>query len=418
MGLKPEYSQTEVGMIPHEWDVRQVSGVLEKSRSIRYGIVQPGKFDPRGCLMLRSQDYSKGWARPDEMHRVNGQLENQYRNARIRQDDLIMTIVGAGIGQIVIAPDWLDGAILSRSTARIAVDENQASRAFVKASLESPVGTRQILDCQKEGAQPVVSCRDLAKFFIPYPPLPEQRAIARVLRDVDALIAALEQLIAKKRDLKQATMQTLFAGRKRLPGFSGEWKSKRLGECLLSRPDYGINAPAVPFSDRLPAYIRITDISEHGRFSPDPRVSVKAPNADQFYLNEGDLVFARTGASVGKSYLYDASDGQLVFAGFLIRVKLNPEMLIPGFLAAYVATRSYWNWVRMMSMRSGQAGINGNEYAQLPIPLPSVPEQTAIAGVLSDMDEELAALEQRLAKTRAVKQGMMQELLTGRTRLI
>jgi type I restriction enzyme S subunit len=258
----------------------------------------------------------------------------------------------------------------------------------------------------------------LRRIALPFPPLPEQRAIAGALSDVDALIEALDRLIAKKRDLKQAAMQQLLTGQTRLPGFHGEWAVKRLGDCLLSRPDYGINAAAVPFSDKLPGYIRITDISEHGRFCPDPPVSVKAASADQFYLHAGDVVFARTGASVGKSYLYDLLDGRLVFAGFLIRVRPNPEVLVPAFLAAFAATRAYWNWVRLMSMRSGQPGINGDEYAQLPLSLPSVSEQTAIAEVLSDMDAELAALEQRRDKTRALKQGMMQELLTGRIRLI
>jgi len=191
-----------------------------------------------------------------------------------------------------------------------------------------------------------------------------------------------------------------------------------LGECLLSRPDYGINAAAVPFSDSLPSYIRITDISEHGRFSPSPRVSVKASSANQYYLHKGDVVFARTGASVGKSYLYDPCDGPLVFAGFLIRVRPNPDLLVSAFLAAYTTTKPYWNWVRLMSMRSGQPGINGNEYAQLPLSLPPLPEQSAIAAVLSDMDAELTALEARRDKTRALKQAMMQELLTGRTRLV
>ena len=110
------------------------------------------------------------------------------------------------------------------------------------------------------------------------------------LSDVDALIDALDRLIAKKRDLKQAAMQ-LLTGQKRLPGFSEEWEVKRLGDCLMSAPEYGINAPAVPFSDRLPTYIRITDISEHGRFSPDPRVSVNAAYSEQFYLNDGERHF-------------------------------------------------------------------------------------------------------------------------------
>jgi type I restriction enzyme S subunit len=116
--------------------------------------------------------------------------------------------------------------------------------------------------------------------------------------------------------------------------------------------------------------------------------------------------------------LYEPHDGELVFAGFLIRVRPNPELLVSAFLAAYTTTKPYWSWVRLMSMRSGQPGINGNEFAQLPLLLPPLPEQTAIATVLSDMDLELAALEQRRDKTRALKQGMMQELLTGRTRLL
>ena len=257
----------------------------------------------------------------------------------------------------------------------------------------------------------------IRNFSVPMPSPPEQRAIAETLSDVDELLRSLDRLIAKKRDLKQAAMQQLLTGQTRLPGFSGEWEVKLLGECILSRPDYGINAAAVSYSDKLPSYIRITDITDHGRFCPAPRVSVNAASSNQYYLSLGDVVFARTGASVGKSYLYSPQDGALVFAGFLIRVRPNPELLVPSFLAAYTTTKSYWNWVRLMSMRSGQPGINGNEYAQLPLFLPPLSEQTAIASVLSEMDTELAALEQRREKTRALKQGMMQELLTGRTRL-
>lgn len=196
-----------------------------------------------------------------------------------------------------------------------------------------------------------------------------------------------------------------------------DWEVCKLGSCLLSPPNYGINAPAVAFSDRLPTYIRITDITEEGRFFPDPPVSVNQLNSGNYYLREGDLVFARTGASVGKSYLYDLKDGDLVFAGFLMRVHPDSKKLIPAYLSAYVTTGDYWNWVRLMSMRSGQPGINGNEYCQLTLPVPSLPEQQAIAKVLSDMDSDILALEQRRDKTKVIKQAMMQELLTGRIRL-
>ncbi len=246
----------------------------------------------------------------------------------------------------------------------------------------------------------------------------EQAEIADALESVSGLVDGLERLIAKKRDIKQAAMQQLLTGRLRLPGFDGEWVVRALGACLVARPDYGINAAAVPYSDRLPAYLRITDITDDGRFEPSPRVSVASVDASNYYLRQGDVVFARTGASVGKSYMYSSHDGELVFAGFLIRVRPDPELLLPVFLFAYSSSRSYWNWVQLVSMRSGQPGINGNEYAQMPIPVPPVEEQRAIDQVLSGMEEELATLQSRLTKTRALKQAMMQELLTGRTRLV
>lgn len=197
-----------------------------------------------------------------------------------------------------------------------------------------------------------------------------------------------------------------------------EWNVHALRNCLAGAPDYGINAPAVPFSDRLPAYIRITDITEEGRFSPEKPVSVNRADAGSYYLNEGDLVFARTGASAGKSYLYKPRDGKLVFAGFLIRVSPDPSKLVPSYLAAYVTTGAYWNWVRLMSMRSGQPGINGNEYGQLPIPLPpTIEEQRAIAGALGDVDSLMGALDKLIAKKRDIKQAAMQQLLNGKHRL-
>lgn len=196
-----------------------------------------------------------------------------------------------------------------------------------------------------------------------------------------------------------------------------DWSVQSLRTCLLSIPSYGINEAAVPFNDDLPTYLRITDISEDGQFRPSPRVSVKHPNQRTYFLNEGDLVLARTGASVGKSYLYNPNDGPLVFAGFLIRVSPNPEKLQPEFLAYCLQSTYYWNWVATMSIRSGQPGINGKEYGELRLPLPSLIEQRAISEVLSDVDELIGALDALIAKKRAIKQATMQRLLTGKTRL-
>lgn len=321
------------------------------------------------------------------------------------------------VGDVGIIDAELVGANLTRGVALIAVQPSW-SAPFCRQLISWSATRKRLEQAMNGSALQEIPIAALRSFDIGLPPsFDEQQAIARMLSDADALLVTLNQLIAKKRDLKQAAMQQLLTGQPRLPGFSGEWEQKTLGECLVGHPEYGINAPACPHSDRWPTYIRITDISEDGRFSSANRVSVRSDLSGNYLLREGDIVIARTGASVGKSYQYNPEDGTLVFAGFLIRVHPDVQKLIPEFLAAYLTTTEYWRWVSSMSMRSGQPGINSNEYSQLSIPIPPIEEQTAIAAILTDMDDEIEALEQRLAKTRELKQAMMQELLIGRIRL-
>lgn len=190
-----------------------------------------------------------------------------------------------------------------------------------------------------------------------------------------------------------------------------------LGQLLRRPPRYGINAAAVPLGPKSPTYLRITDIDESGRFAPNPKVGVNHAGAANYRLASGELVFARTGASVGKSYLYDPRDGELIYAGFLINVAPDPAQLNPKFLSLIAQTKEYWDWIARTSVRSGQPGVNGREYAALPVPVPDITVQDAIAAAMTDVDNLIAALERLLAKKEAIKHGVMQELLTGRTRL-
>lgn len=198
---------------------------------------------------------------------------------------------------------------------------------------------------------------------------------------------------------------------------ANEWSKQPLGGALRSKPQYGLGAAAVRLDDSLPRYLRITDISDDGKYTSDFAVSVKHRMADRYFLTDGDLVVARTGASVGKSYLYSRNDGPLVFAGFLIRLQPDEKKLDPRFLRSFLATSEYWTWVKQTSMRSGQPGVNGNELATLPVPLPKIDEQVAIAEALGDVDSLIEALERLIAKKRDIKQAAMQQLLTGKTRL-
>lgn len=198
----------------------------------------------------------------------------------------------------------------------------------------------------------------------------------------------------------------------RFPEFrdEGEWVEGTLGDSLVGPPQYGLNAASVPYSDNLPAYLRITDISDEGLFLPEKKVSVDYTPKKEDYLIDGDIVLARTGASVGKSYKYQLKDGELVYAGYLIRIQPNPVKIKSSFLFNYFFTPYYWKWVSIVSSRSGQPGINGSEYASFPISFPSLPEQQKIADCLSSLDELIQFQTKKLEALQSHKKGLLQNL--------
>ena len=198
----------------------------------------------------------------------------------------------------------------------------------------------------------------------------------------------------------------------RFPKFRGMegWKKCMLGNFLLEQPRYGINASAVPFQQGLPTYIRITDISEDGYFLPNPKVSVNHDTVGNFYLKTGDIVFARTGASVGKCYKYKEEDGNLVFAGFLIKVSPDQTRLSSNFLFQFAFTQQYWRWIDLISTRSGQPGINSKELATMILYLPIKDEQQKIADCLSSLDDLIEATNRKIEALKEHKKGLMQRL--------
>lgn len=196
----------------------------------------------------------------------------------------------------------------------------------------------------------------------------------------------------------------------RFPEFlnEGEWVEKKLGE-IAENIMYGMNSAAIEY-DGENKYIRITDIDENTRmFSPNPIYSPDGQLDDKYLLNKGDILFARTGASVGKSYIHKTDEGKIYFAGFLIRFSITGE--VPYFVYTQTLTKQYQKWVTKTSMRSGQPGINAEEYKLYPICLPpTIQEQQKIASCLSSLDEVIAAHSQKLKLLKDHKKGLMQNL--------
>ena len=266
------------------------------------------------------------------------------------------------------------------------------SKRFIDADLKPHVyGIRDGRSIDIEGMKTI---------FIPWTNLAEQRRIGAFFDHLDSLITLHQRKYDKLCVLKKSMLDKMFPKggslypEIRFAGFTDPWEQRKLGE-VASGFEYGLNAAASDF-DGEKKYLRITDIDDQTReFRTDDLSSpdINNPIDDRYLLKEGDILFARTGASVGKTYLYKASDGKTYYAGFLIRAHVSDEA-DAGFIFQSTLTERYKQFVLLTSQRSGQPGINAQEYSDLLLPLPSLMEQRRI-GAFFDRLDSLITLHQR-----------------------
>lgn len=197
----------------------------------------------------------------------------------------------------------------------------------------------------------------------------------------------------------------------RFKSFEQEWEYSTIGKCSISL-EYGMNAAAKTY-DGKHKYIRITDINEEtSAFDPNPLSSPDGEYEEKYLVKENDILFARTGASVGKSYLYDTKDGELYFAGFLIRARIK-HVYNGAFVYYQTKSKKYEKWVKLTSMRSGQPGINSQEYSSYTIGMTSRTEQDKIADFLLSLDRKIAVQNKIISKYETLIKGLCDILFTG-----
>jgi type I restriction enzyme S subunit len=276
---------------------------------------------------------------------------------------------------------------------------------------------------------PNITSKDVREFPLALPLLPEQQSIAEALTDADALIEALEQLLAKKRQIKQGAMQELLTGQKRLPRFAGEWAVKSMGE--LFEFSGGFTASRDQLGEDGYCYLHYGDIHGSSKTYIDVRTEFyKIPKLDihlkrigrSSLLDDGDVVFvdaSEDDEGTSKHVVIVNSEGVPFIAGLhTIVAKSKTDELDNCYKRYCFQTAAVKAQFRYFAVGTKVAGISKTNIAKINLAVPPLDEQTAIATVLADMDAEIAAVEARLAKARRVKQGMMQELLTGRIRLM
>ena len=266
------------------------------------------------------------------------------------------------------------------------------------------------------GTMQIVNKTEFSNLDTLVPSTDEQKRIGSYFRNLDNLITLHQRKYDKLQNIKKSMLEKMFPKNGsnvpeiRFSGFTDPWEQRKLGE-LSSSFEYGLNAAAKEY-DGENKYIRITDIDDESRefkqediTSPDTDLS----SAENYKLSEGDILFARTGASVGKSYIYKASDGLVYYAGFLIRARIKPEYN-SEFVFQNTLTGNYEKFIKVTSMRSGQPGVNAQEYSQYQIMMPSKPEQDKISDCLRNLDNLITLHQCELEKLQNIKKSMLEKM--------
>lgn len=274
---------------------------------------------------------------------------------------------------------------------------------------------------------PGVNRNDLHELSVKLPPHPEQRAIATALSDVDALLAKLDALVAKKRDLKVAAMQQLLTGQTRLPGFGREWEVKRLGDTAdpnqnwsFTGGPFGSNLKSSDYTEEGVRIIQLQNIGD-GVFHDDYAIFTSLGKANELLscnVYPGEILLSKMGDPVARACLVPSTDSRYLMCSDGIRLAVDPKRFNTQFVFYQINATDFRTRAANAGTGSTRKRIGLTQLRNLQLICPNLVEQTAIATVLSDMDAELTALEARRDKTRALKQGMVQELLTGRIRLV
>jgi len=407
MEVRLGYKRTEVGVIPEDWNLDSIENVAHITTGSKN--TQDRVEDGQYPFFVRSQ------------------IVERINSYSFDGEAVLTAGDGVGTGKVF---HYINGRFdVHQRVYRISNFSERINGYFFYLYFSTHFYSR-IMQMTAKSSVDSVRRDMIARMLIPVPSTKtEQRAIAEALSDVDALLAGLDRLIAKKRDLKQAAMQQLLTGQTRLPGFHGKWEVKSFGE--LFNFSGGYSASRDQLSSEGHCYLHYGDIHGATKTTVDVRLDYQnIPKLDiplkrvasNFLLEDGDVVFV------------DASEDDEGTSRHIVVVNKDKKPFISGLhtIVSKSKTDELTNEYRRFCFQTAAirkqflyyavgtkvSGISKTNIAKLTLPVPSVSEQTAIAAVLSDMDAELAALEARHDKTRNLKQAMIQELLTGRTRLI
>ena len=405
----PEYGHSGIewlGDIPAHWEVKPLKHlatlndeVLSESTDSSFEIayVDISSVDTAaGITDKETLDFGKA---PSRARRI------------VRHGDVIVSTVRTYLR--AIAAIKAPGPNLIVSTGFAVVRPRHLASSFATYALRAPHFVESVVANSVGVSYPAINASRLACFPVPYPDVDEQRLIAdfldRETAKIDALVAKkvrLVELLQEKRTalITRAVTRGLDpkvpmkdSGVEWLGEVPTEWDVRRL-KLLLQEPlHYGANEPAELMDPDLPRYIRITDIGEDGRLREETFRSIPEDAARPHLLREGDLLFARSGATVGKTFRFGMNCGRAAHAGYLVRARFNPLKCISRFVQYFTLSTKYWDWLRSSFIQATIQNVSADRYAKLEVPLPQLPDRQAIVGFL---DSETARIDALIDKVR------------------
>jgi type I restriction enzyme S subunit len=407
--------ETEVGLLPADWRVLTIQRLASRSPNSTVGGPFGSELVSRdyvenGVPVIRGQNLARAYVGGDFVFVTKAKAKALSSNTA-RPGDLVFTQRGT-LGQVSLVPSGRYSTyIISQSQMKLTPDVSLAVPEYLLQWFRGSAGQRTILDSAIQTGVPHTNLGILRAYQVPVPPLGEQRAIAAALSDADALIEALNSLIAKKRAIKQGAMQDLLSGRRRLPAFNGEWSVRRIADIAIpsiEKNTSNLSLPVLTCSKHL-GFVDSLGYFKNQVFSRDLRGYRIIRRGEIGYpanhLEEG---------SIGLQDLYDVAVVSPIYVVFSTKEGVD-SYFVHRLLKLEEYRRKFASATSASVDRRGS--LRWGAFSQIEVSIPPSKEQTAIVNVLSDMEAEIAALEERMSKARQIKQGMMQELLGGRTRL-
>ena len=403
MAVKQGYKQTEVGVIPEDWEVKGFGEICKVNQGLQIAIEERLKVPTvQSKIYITIQYLNSG--------KTVEYIDDYTTTVCCTEDDVLMTRTG-NTGMVVTGVS----GVFHNNFFKINFDRKQVDRRFLVEYLKIDKIRHIILVKAGTSTIPDLNHSDFYSIPVILPPLYEQQAIAEALSDVDGLISALDALIAKQRAIKQGAMQELLTGQRRLPGFAGEWEVKKLGEIAEISSGGTPDRKEDSYWNGTIPWITTSQIDSNRITAAEEFITeIGLANSSAKKFNKNTLLMAMygQGKTRGKVAILgiDATINQAC-AAISIQQNISVEYIFFNLSQRYEEIRS-------LSNTGNQENLNGNIIKAIPILLPPPAEQTAIAQILADMDDAIAALVQKRAKTVALKQGMMQALLTGQVRLV